>query len=42
MVKENEIVQSENSVRLPSHTISLGGDQADIQNKIMETYRKGG
>ncbi len=42
MVKENEIVQSENSVRLPSHTVSLGGDQADIRNKILESYRQGG
>jgi len=42
MVKDNEIVQEENSIRLQTHTVSLGGDQTDIKNKILETYRLGG
>ncbi|MEW6673957.1 MAG: selenocysteine-specific translation elongation factor, partial [Thermodesulfobacteriota bacterium] len=42
MVKDNEIVQEENSVRLQAHTVSLGGDQADIKNKILEAYRRSG
>jgi selenocysteine-specific elongation factor len=42
MVKENQIVQEENTVRLASHTISLGADQADVKNKILDTYQKSG
>jgi len=42
MVKDNEIVQEENSIRLKTHTVSLGGDQTDIKNKILETYRQDG
>jgi len=42
MVKDNEIVQDENFVRLQTHTVSLGGDQADIKNKILESYRQSG
>ena len=42
MVKDNEIVQEENFVRLQTHTVSLGGDQTDTKNKILEAYRQGG
>ena len=42
MIKENEIVQEENTVRLASHAVSLGGKQADIKDKILDTYRKSG
>jgi selenocysteine-specific elongation factor len=42
MIKENEIVQEENTVRLASHAVSLGGKQADIKNKILDTYQKSG
>ena len=42
MVKDNEIVQDENSVRLQTHTVSLGGDQTEIKNKILESYRQSG
>ncbi|MGD9045690.1 MAG: selenocysteine-specific translation elongation factor [Desulfobacterales bacterium] len=42
MIKENEIVQEENTVRLASHAISLGGKQADIRDKILDTYQKSG
>ena len=31
-----------NFVRLQTHTVSLGGDQADIKNKILEAYRQSG
>jgi selenocysteine-specific elongation factor len=42
MIKENEIVQEENTVRLASHAVSLGGKQADIKDKILDTYQKSG
>jgi selenocysteine-specific elongation factor len=42
MIKENEIVQEENTVRLASHAVSLGGKQADIKDKILGTYQKSG
>ncbi|MGD9228396.1 MAG: selenocysteine-specific translation elongation factor [Desulfobacterales bacterium] len=42
MIKENEIVQEENMVRLASHAVSLGGKQADVRDKILDTYQKSG
>jgi len=42
MVKEQKIVQEENTVRLASHTVSLGSKQADVKNKILETYLQAG
>ena len=42
MIKENEIVQEENTVRLATHAVSLGGKQADIKDKILDTYQKSG
>ncbi|MDF1593904.1 MAG: selenocysteine-specific translation elongation factor [Desulfobacterales bacterium] len=42
MVKDNEIVQDENFIRLQTHAVSLGGDQTDIKNKILESYRQSG
>ena len=42
MIRENEIVQEENTVRLASHAVSLGGKQADIKDKILDTYQKSG
>jgi selenocysteine-specific elongation factor len=42
MVKEQEIVQEENTVRLASHTVSLGSKQADVKNKILDTYLQSG
>jgi selenocysteine-specific elongation factor len=38
MIKENEIAQEENIVRLASHAVSLGGKQADVKDKILKTY----
>jgi len=42
MIKTDQIVQEENTVRLASHTISLGADQADVKDKILDTYGKSG
>ncbi len=42
MIKAEQIVQEENTVRLASHTISLGADQADVRDKILDTYLKSG
>lgn len=42
MIKENEIVQDENIIRLASHTVSLGGKQADVKDKILKTYLNAG
>jgi len=39
MIKDEEIVQEEDTVRLTGHTISLGADQADVRKKILDTYR---
>ena len=42
MIKDEAIVQEENIVRLAAHSISLGVDQADLRDKILETYRESG
>ena len=42
MIKENEAVQTEDMVRLASHSVSLGQDQKDIKQTIIETYRDTG
>ena len=42
MIKGNQIVQEEKTVRLESHRVSLGQDQADIREKIIKTYQDGG
>jgi selenocysteine-specific elongation factor len=42
MVKDKEIVSEENAVCLSSHTVSLGMDQADIKQKIIDVYEKSG
>ena len=42
MIKSNQIVQEENTVRLEGHRVSLGQDQADIRKKIIKTYQDGG
>ena len=42
MIKENEIAQEENIIRLASHAVSLGGKQADVKDKILKTYLKAG
>jgi selenocysteine-specific elongation factor len=42
MIKSNQIVQEENTVRLSDHRVSLGADQADIRKKIINLYQQGG
>jgi len=42
MIKSRQIVQEENTVRLESHRVFLGQDQADIRNKIIKIYQTGG
>jgi selenocysteine-specific elongation factor len=41
MIKSKQIVQEENTVRLESHRVSLGVDQADVREKILKMYQKG-
>ena len=42
MIKNQQIVQEENTVRLESHRVFLGQDQADIRNKIIKIHQTGG
>ncbi|CAB1065661.1 Selenocysteine-specific translation elongation factor [Olavius sp. associated proteobacterium Delta 1] len=42
MIKGQQIVQEENTVRLENHRVFLGQDQADIRLKIIKTYQNGG
>ena len=42
MIKSNQIVQEENTVRLSDHSVSLGADQEDIRKKMLKLYRDGG
>jgi selenocysteine-specific elongation factor len=42
MIKSQQIVQEENTVRLESHRVFLGQDQADMRKKIIKTYQAGG
>jgi selenocysteine-specific elongation factor len=42
MIKNKQIVQEENTVRLVSHRVSLGQDQADVRQKILKMYQEGG
>jgi selenocysteine-specific elongation factor len=42
MIKDDDIAQEENTVRLASHAVSLGGKQANVKDKIIDTYLKAG
>jgi selenocysteine-specific elongation factor len=42
MIKDGNIAQEENTVRLATHTVSLGADQADVRDKILNTYSQTG
>jgi selenocysteine-specific elongation factor len=42
MIKEDEIAQEENIIRLASHEVALGGKQADVKDKILKTYLNAG
>jgi len=42
MIKNQQIVQEENTVRLENHRVFLGQDQADIRKKIIKIHQTGG
>jgi len=42
MIKDQEVVQDEDTVRLATHQISLGVDQAEIRKKILNAYQENG
>ena len=42
MIKNGQITQEENTVRLSNHRVSLGADQANIRKKMLDIYQKGG
>ncbi len=42
MIKSGQIAQEEKTVRLSSHRVSLGADQADIRKKLLAIYQNGG
>ena len=42
MVKDQQIVLEEKTVRLAGHQVSLGRDQADIRDGIVKIYQDGG
>jgi selenocysteine-specific elongation factor len=42
MIKDNEIVQDEVTVRLATHAVALGIDQKQIKKEIVDAYKKNG
>jgi selenocysteine-specific elongation factor len=42
MIKDKAVVSEDNVVRMASHKVSLGVDQADIKKKILSAYLKNG
>ncbi|MGB5984622.1 MAG: SelB C-terminal domain-containing protein, partial [Desulfobacterales bacterium] len=42
LVRDNRVVQEENSVRLVKHQVSLGIDQTEARRQIMTAYTEGG
>jgi selenocysteine-specific elongation factor len=42
MIKGDAIVSEDNVVRMASHKVSLGVDQADIKKKVMDAYLENG
>ena len=42
MIKDKAVVSEDNVVRMASHKVSLGVDQADIKKKILDAYLKNG
>ncbi|GBC63121.1 selenocysteine-specific translation elongation f actor [Desulfonema ishimotonii] len=42
LIRDGEIVQEEESIRLRDHKVSLGLDQADFKEKILDAYIRGG
>jgi selenocysteine-specific elongation factor len=42
MIKDNTIASEDNVVRMVSHKVSLGADQADIKKKVLNAYLDNG
>ncbi len=42
MIKAKKIVQDGDTVRLADHSVSLGGDQEGVREKILATYKEAG
>ena len=42
LIKDKRLIQTEDTVHLAEHKVSLGGDQADLKQKILNTYKKSG
>jgi selenocysteine-specific elongation factor len=42
MIKADQIVQEENTVRLADHRVALGADQSKVRKKILDLYQQGG
>ncbi len=42
MIKNGDIVQSEENIRLAGHQVKLATDETDLQEKIRDTYSKAG
>ena len=42
MIKDNQVVAEEDTVRLAGHKIALKSDQSDLRRKIIDTYRDSG
>jgi selenocysteine-specific elongation factor len=42
LIKDKDLIQSEDTVHLAAHKVSLGGDQVDLKQKILDTYKKSG
>jgi selenocysteine-specific elongation factor len=42
MIKDKAVVSEDNVVRMASHKVSLGLDQADIKKKILDAYVENG
>lgn len=40
MVKTGDIVQTENTLRLPGHSVTLASDQSDVKEKILQIFKK--
>jgi len=42
MAKANDVILSENTVRLPGHEVTLEADQSDLKKKILDIYIRAG
>ena len=42
MLKNEELVAEEDTIRLPAHRVSLAVDQSQLREKIIQAYQRGG